>query len=344
MKTSLKKYAYFPLVDRFISISGGKKLLAWFRLRSQKKKLLAAAKREFDNDSKNGNYDDYKQALKKYWVSYNEYVQYDFPHKSEKERDEFVSRLKMVYYYWLYVPVKIKTIFRNKHKFLNVFKDFIYRKWLYLPNASFEEFVELISNYDCIVKPCSETRGHGIYKIYKNVNHENNIGFYNSCVEKKMLVEQCIESCDELKAFHPQSLNTIRVVTISNKKKAEVFGSFFRMGVGNSVVDNAHAGGVFAQIDIKSGVIESDGINTNGERFASHPNSKLRIKGFQIPNWNLICDTCCKAALITGNTFTGWDVVLNNQGNVELIEGNDISDVDVLQSPLQIGIKKRLYG
>ena len=250
----------------------------------------------------------------------------------------------MVYYYWRYVPGPIKRVFRNNYEFLNTYKKYIHRKWLYVPDASYEEFVQLISNYDCIVKPCDATRGHGIYKIYKNSDHGDDRNLYESCVKKSMLVEQCIESCDELKAFHPQSLNSIRVVTVSNKKRSEVFGSFFRMGVGNSVVDNAHAGGIFAQINIYSGIIESDGINTNGERFTYHPDSGLKIKGFIIPNWDLICNTCCEAALLTGNTFTGWDVVLNNQGNVEFIEGNDISDVDVLQTPLQIGVKKRLYA
>ena len=159
-----------------------------------------------------------------------------------------------------------------------------------------------------------------------------------------MCIEECIESCKELKDFHPESLNTIRIVTVSNKKKAEVFGSFFRMGVGNSVVDNAHAGGIFAQINIHTGIIESDGINTNGERFLYHPDSKLKIEGFTIPKWDLICNTCCQAAVLTGNVFTGWDVVINSQGKVEFIEGNDISDVDVLQLPLHIGIKKRLFA
>ena len=333
-----KKIAYLPLVDKLFSVLGGKWLFAEFRLRSYKKKLLAEAEKRIEN----GDINDYKQALKKHWVSYNEYVQYDFPHLTEHEREEFVARLKMVYYYWRYVPGDIKNIFRNKFKFLSFFFKYIHRKWLYVPNASYEDFDELISNYDCIVKPCDETRGHGIRKIFKNADGGGR-NLYESFVKKGVLVEQCIESCEELQAFHPESLNTIRIVTIANKKNAEVFGSFFRMGVGNSVVDNAHAGGIFAQIDIDTGIIESDGINTNGDRFMYHPDSKLKIKGFKIPQWNLICSTCCEAAMLTGNVFTGWDVVLNSQGNVEFIEGNDISDVDVLQQPLQIGIKKRLF-
>jgi hypothetical protein len=337
----LKKIVYFPLVDKLVSLGGVRWLFAEYRLRSQKKRLLIEAKKVIGNND----FNDYKYALEKHWVSYNEYVQYDFPHLSEREREEFVARLKMVYYYWRYVPGYIKNIFRNKYKFLSFFHNYIHRKWLYVPNATYEGFVQLIHDYDCIVKPCNETRGHGVYKIFKNENlGQNDRNLYESFVKQGMLVEQCIESCEELQAFHPESLNTIRIVTIANTKKAEVFGSFFRMGVGSSVVDNAHAGGIYAQIDINTGIIESNGINTNGESFPYHPDSNIKIKGFKIPKWDLICKTCCEAAMLTGNGFTGWDVVLNSKGDIEFIEGNDISDVDVLQSPLHTGIKKRLFA
>ncbi len=157
-----------------------------------------------------------------------------------------------------------------------------------------------------------------------------------------MLIEECVDSCNLLKAFHPQSLNTIRVVTVSGKKKACVFGSFFRMGRGNNVVDNAHAGGIFAQININDGTIESDGIDTNGNRFDCHPDTGIRIRGFQIPQWNVIVKTCCEAALEVGNPITGWDVAINSKGDIVLIEGNYGPDFDVMQSPLKIGVKKEI--
>ena len=88
----------------------------------------------------------------------------------------------------------------------------------------------------------------------------------------------------------------------------------------------------------------SEGINTHGERFISHPDSGLKIKGFKIPKWDLICETCCEAAKLTENTITGWDVTINNQGQVEFVEGNNRSDFDVMQSPLQVGVKRRIFA
>ena len=158
-----------------------------------------------------------------------------------------------------------------------------------------------------------------------------------------MLVEQCIEECDELKAFHPQSLNTLRVVTIANREKACVFSGVFRTGVGKSVVDNSHQGGVSAQINVIDGIVETDGANTRGERFSEHPDSGIAIKGFRIPQWNAIVETCCEAAKLTDNPITGWDVVVNSDGEVELIEANYGPDMDMMQTRYKKGAKKKIY-
>ena len=49
-------------------------------------------------------------------------------------------------------------------------------------------------------------------------------------------------------------------------------------------------------------------------------------------------------AKLTDNPITGWDVVINNKGEIEFVEGNHSPDFDVMQSPLQVGVKKRIYA
>ena len=221
---------------------------------------------------------------------------------------------------------------------------FIHRKWLYAPEVSFEEFEQMVSNYDCIVKPCDGKLGRGIFKINKDADHKEDRKLYESCVKDRLLVEQCVEACEELKAFHPKSLNTLRMVTIANKEKTFVVSGVFRTGVGESVVDNSHNGGVSVQVNVENGVVETDGANTRGERFVCHPDSGLVFKGFQIPQWNKIVDACCEAAKLTENPITGWDVVLNNQGEVEFIEANYGPDMDMMQTRYNKGAKKKLFS
>ena len=349
MNNTLKEFVYSitnsPLGNKISTALGMERLHADLIVRHTKKMLLSDAKKEFKKESSLGNLDDYIQALKKHWVSYSEYAyQYEFYKKSETEREEFVSRLRMSYFYWRYGPGVVRPLFCDKALFLRTFDKYIHRKWLYVPDATFEEFEHLISNYDCIFKPCDGARGRGIFKVYKDGDHKDDRKLYDTCVRDKILVEQCIESCKELKALHPQSLNTIRVVTVSNKEKACVFSGVLRTGVGESVIDNSHAGGVSAQINIKDGIVESDGVDKYGNRFNVHPDSGISILGFKIPKWDMIVETCCDVAKQVGNPITGWDVVINSQGDVEFIEGNHTPDLDIMQSRYKRGIKKQLYA
>ena len=336
---------YSPIGDKLATFFGGERLHAKLYVNSSKKALLTEARKEFEKGSALGTFEDYKQALEKHWVSYSEYAyQYEFYNKDEAERDEYVSRLKMSYFYLRYGPGVLRPLFRNKATFLKKFDKYIHRKWLYAPEASFEQFEQLLSDFDCIIKPCEGSRGKGVFKVYKDSNHKDDKELYESCVKDGMMVEQCIESCEELKALHPQSLNTIRVVTVSNKEKACVFSGVLRTGVGNSVIDNSHAGGVSAQINIKNGVVESDGVDVNGNRFVCHPDSGIQIKGFVVPKWDAIVNTCCEVAKQIGNPITGWDVVINNNGDVEFIEGNHTPDLDIMQSRYKHGVKKQIYS
>ena len=346
LKSFLCRIAYSSFGNWLAVNTGILGLWAKWRVRSSKKRLLAEAVKVYHSGGDAlGSLSDYKDALNKHWVSYNEYAyQYKFYQKSEEERNEYVSRLKMAYFYWRYTPGAAKAIFRNKTQFLNFFHENIHRAWIYAPSASYDEFVKMVSTFDCIIKPCDGKLGKGVSKVFKDDTSKDMKSLYAYCQKNRMLVEQCIEACEELMALHPESLNTIRVVTIANKEKACVFSSVLRTGVGNSVVDNSHAGGISAQINVKDGIVETDGANTHGERFVAHPDSGIVFKGFQIPMWDTIVETVCRAARQTQNPITGWDVVVNSDQKVEFIEGNYGPDMDMMQARYNRGVKTRLFA
>ncbi len=133
MKRSLKNIAtdiaYSKLGDKIITLTGAQKLIAKYRVQSSKRALLAGAKKIYEKGLAVGTFDDYQQALKKHWVSYTEYAnQYEFYNKTEEEREEYISRLKMAYFYWVYAPGSAKYVFCNKTRFLKAFKKYIHRK------------------------------------------------------------------------------------------------------------------------------------------------------------------------------------------------------------------------
>lgn len=345
IKSFICRIAYSPFGNKLAVNTGLVWMWARWRVNSSKKRMLAEAVKVYNSGKALGSLRDYKDALKKHWVTYNEYAyEYEFYKKPEEERNEYVSRLRMAYFYWRHAPGTAKAVFRDKTRFMSFFHEGIHRKWIYAPAASYEDFVGMLNRFDCIVKPRDGKLGKGVSKVYKDEANKSAPELYTYCQKNRMLVEQCIEACDDLKALHPESLNTIRVVTIANKDKACVFSGVLRTGVGDSVVDNSHAGGISAQINVVSGEVETDGANTHGERFVAHPDSGIVFKGFRVPKWNTIVETVCNAAKRTENPITGWDVVVNRDGQVEFIEGNYGPDMDMMQARYNRGAKRLIYG
>ena len=185
MKRSIETFicniVYSPLGNKMVTLLGIQRLYAELHTRSIKKGLFIEARNEFNKGSALGTIDDYKHALEKHWVSYSEYAnQYEFYNKSEAEREEYISRLKMAYFYWRYTPGVAKAVFRNKMRFLKTFSKNIHRKWIYTPEASYDDFVQMVSNYDCIIKPCDGKLGKGIFKTYKDEDHKDDRKLFES--------------------------------------------------------------------------------------------------------------------------------------------------------------------
>ena len=289
-------------------------------------------------------HNNYTKTLNKYRISPSEFFyQYKFYGLSETQRKEYLMRSEMQKVYRKLVDPQIRAIFYNKVLFLSTYSDIIKRKWLVANSETNKsELINLLTSVDTIIKPIEGSLGKGIYKLnYTAITDPE--GLADKLMRDCVLVEECIKATDSIQEFHPNSLNTIRVVTFSNEQRSEVIGAFIRFGCHGSVVDNAHAGGIFATIDVESGQIISDGLDTNGEEYICHPDSQKNIKGFTIPYWNLIKDTCIRATrMVPGLKFAGWDCVVLPNGKVDIIEGNHAPDVDVMQSPLKIGIRQKI--
>lgn len=292
--------------------------------------------------------EDYYQALEKHAVSISEYLyQYEFYKFSEQEREEFISRAKMralAYKLRMKYPKDCSGLPRFKEKYLGRFTElgFIHRRWLYVPDCDYQQFIDLLSSEDCIIKPADGSLGIGVEKIPRQDDSEQTRALYEKCVRGKMLLEECVKGCDVLQAFHPQSLNSMRFVTMAFRGKVVPFGALCRFGVGDMIIDNVHAGGLCIQIDKNTGVLVSDGMTTGAMRVAKHPDTHLTIKGTQIPHWDKVVDFCMSAARQTKNIITGWDIVVTDKGDVELIEVNNRPDFDGMQGPLRIGLKREV--
>lgn len=311
----------------------------------ERRRFFKEAKTRFAIENPpHGSFRDYKKAFWKHRVTYSEYMySYEYWRLNEMLRNEFISTSEMQVIYRKLGCRSVLEVFLEKVRFLEVFKPFIHRWWALASSLSLDEIKEKALQFNMIAKPVNGTRGDGVFKI-ENEKISDWQQLYDQLINDNYLLEECVTACDELAAFHPASLNTLRVVTISNGDRCEVFGALLRMGAHGSVIDNTHAGGVYAPINIETGTIEIEAIDSQNHHYANHPDTGKPIKGFKIPYWNQIVETCKKASQTIPNIhFAGWDLCVIRDGQIEIIEGNHAPDFDGgMQAPLKIGVKKNL--
>jgi hypothetical protein len=132
------------------------------------------------------------------------------------------------------------------------------------------------------------------------------------------------------------ALATVRIVTCRNESGAfEATNAVLRMAQGrNRVVDNFHAGGLAACVDLATGTLgratDLGVLPTAGWR-ETHPNSGAQIAGRRLPWWRETLALVERAhAAFADRVLIGWDVGIMRDGP-ELVEGNGAPDLDIIQ-------------
>lgn len=139
------------------------------------------------------------------------------------------------------------------------------------------------------------------------------------------------------------ALTTIRVLSCLDEQGVpEIIAASFRMAIGRNVtVDNIHAGGIAAAVDIEDGSL---GLASNLGDDATlgwldcHPDAGGKIAGRTLPLWRDVLQLARRAhCAFSDRVVIGWDIAILADGPT-LIEGNVGPDVDLMQRPLRCGI------
>lgn len=267
--------------------------------------------------------------------SYEDYLAFRFYDLTPQEQQNYVtldlfSKMRVKYN----EHFTASKYFDDKAMFNKTFNDFINRRWFVNENLSYDEYKAKTEDLsEMLVKPLASTQGIGIKKILCNVNEEADRQSYDELMASGLsIAEQYIVQHSEMMEFCPQSVNTLRITTLNHNGECHFLYSVFRMGRG-AVVDNFHAGGIAAAVDVTTGKVITDATDLEGNTFEYHPVSNKRIRDFQIPNWEKILDVCRHTYNMVENVnLIGWDFAITPDG-VDLIEGNPGASYVVAQLP-----------
>ena len=227
----------------------------------------------------------------------------------------------------------------NKRSFAKKYADFLGRPVLATTEMTFEKFVETFQNETMLVyKQQTASRGEGIefYDLTKMTLRE----VYENILQKdKGLVEGFIKQHPAMKSLSENSVNTIRVVTVNPERnftglpKDEVYFVYagIRIGRGEAFLDNAHAGGIAAAVDIDTGVILTNGYHYGDDFDYEYTDTGVKIKGFQIPCFQEMKEMLSKAGLLVPGYF-GWDIAISEDGPL-IVEVNSHPGIEGLQLP-----------
>ena len=137
-------------------------------------------------------------------------------------------------------------------------------------------------------------------------------------------VQECIRNHPVLAKLYPGSVNTFRIVTYIWDNGIHHLPVALRIGQGGNRVDNAHAGGMFVGCS-DEGVLGSCACTEFRERFLSHPDTHTVFDGYVIPQIPRMLELAHKMhARVPQLKVMSWDLTLDEQGTVVLIEVNTI--------------------
>jgi hypothetical protein len=153
---------------------------------------------------------------------------------------------------------------------------------------------------------------------------------------ERYLVQPRLVNHADVRDLSNGALSTIRLLTCMNEAGGyEATNAVFRMAVGgNSLVDNFHAGGIAAAVDMASGVLgPATDLGMRAERgwCDRHPNSDAAITGQRLPHWPETLAMACRAhAAFPDRIMIGWDIAVLDEGP-QIIEANGSPDLDIHQ-------------
>lgn len=164
-------------------------------------------------------------------------------------------------------------------------------------------------------------------------------GLREHCASGRYIMQSFIVQHHAMNQLHPQSVNTIRLLTVRSLKDGQihVMPSILRVGTGESIVDNTSQGGLAIGIDIETGYlkkygfykpaygreVEVDGKPTLIFKEEEHPDSHIRLADFQIPYFQeAVQQAKYYHSMLPSLHSVGWDIAIGEDGPI-FVEGND---------------------
>jgi Sugar-transfer associated ATP-grasp len=160
-----------------------------------------------------------------------------------------------------------------------------------------------------------------------------------------LIIQPRIRPHPDLLRITAGALPTVRILTCLNAAGTpEVMAAVLRTSFGNNrTVDNLHAGGIGALVELESGRLsKSSNLGTDARLgwFSAHPDTGAIIEGEAVPCWEQVKSLAIAAHRhFNDRVVIGWDIAILEDGPI-FVEGNGNPDLDILQRFMRTGFRE----
>lgn len=272
-------------------------------------------------------------CILKYGIGYLDYHVFGFAKNKGKNRKTFMTMHHNIGLTRMVNNPELYPIMNNKIQFLETYRDYIGRAWIDLRVAGSTGLKGLCQQVNTVfAKPISDFGGTGVERI--TTDDETDYEMLNTrlLTNHQYLVEEGVIQHDALNKLCPDSVNTLRIVTLTIHNTPHYLYALLRVGSGNNHVDNISSGGMYTRIGT-GGILEFPAFcDKTGLYYDCHPVTKTAFTGFTVPMFEEAIALCLKAAQVKPElAYIGWDVAITPDGPV-LIEGNILPGYDMVQN------------
>lgn len=221
---------------------------------------------------------------------------------------------------------------------------------------------EVLPDRDLFVKPSGGRGGRGAERwdrvaagVFANARGERLSGrdlrkrLVARSRRRPLLIQPRLQAHPALSTLTVGALPTVRVLTCLDERLApEIIAAIFRTSVGRNVtVDNLHAGGIAALVDLDSGLLSASsnlGASARLGWLSDHPDTGARIEGFALPFWPELTSLAIRAhSHFADRVVIGWDIAIAPDGPI-VVEGNGNPDLDIVQRFMRAGVREQRLG
>ncbi|MBR5094953.1 MAG: hypothetical protein IK095_07650 [Oscillospiraceae bacterium] len=176
-----------------------------------------------------------------------------------------------------------------------------------------------------IIKPSVETKGGKGIEFFDFSSGQDGGRSLTEILQSRgedCVVQKVLRQHHKMAELNPDSINTVRVMTLLWKGQSRVLGALVRIGTKGCRVDNPHTSNGFSCVLDAEGKMVDKAYDRDWHPYTELPNG-ITVKGFEVPYYDRIVETVLKLHYRMPHfRIIGWDMTVSEEGEPIMIEAN----------------------